>query len=271
MPELPEVESIVRMVRPRVVGHTVTNCRVIHHIIVEPQLPKQFAKQLPGRSIEAIHRRGKYIVFTLDSLTLVFHLKLDGKFLWIPAQPPAGAHLDILFELEDGHSLAFSEPRHLGRARVVPNGKLDEFLPPLGPDPFDSSFTCEFLCRGLQASRAPIKIWLMNQKRIAGLGNIYAAEALFRARIRPSRRAHTLSSTEARRLHKAIVETLRAALECFEDSPPDWTQVGWWFPDLDELANVYGREGQPCRRCRQRIRAAKQGGRTSFYCPRCQR
>ena len=189
MPELPEVESLIRLVRPRVVGHTVTRCRVIHPIVVEPQLPKQFAHQLLGRSIEAIDRRGKYIVFTLDSLNIVFHLKLDGKFLWIPAAPPAGAHLDIVFELEHGQSLAFTEPRHLGRARVVPDGKLARFLPPLGPDPFDSSFTHEFLYRGLKSSLAPVKIWLMNQTRISGLGNIYAAEALFRAGIRPTRRA----------------------------------------------------------------------------------
>ncbi len=271
MPELPEIESIVRMARPQVVGRTVTNCRVIHPIVVQPESPERFARQLVGRPIQAVHRRGKYILFTLDALTLVFHLKLDGKFLWIPSRPPDDAHLDILFGLGDGNSLAFVEPRHLGRARLVASHELDRFLPPLGPDPCDSSFTAEALYRGLKASRAPVKIWLMDQKRIAGLGNIYAAEALFRAGIRPTRRGRTLASKEAHRLHKAIVNTLRAALECFEKSPPDWTQAGWWFAEFDDLARVYGREGQLCRRCRKPIRAVKQGGRTSFYCPGCQR
>ncbi len=271
MPELPEIESIVRMTRPRVMGRIIIGCRVIHPIVVQPERPNRFSSQLLGRRMEAVERRGKYILFALDSLTLVFHLKLDGQFLWISSAPPAGAHLDVLFEFEDGTSLAFVEPRHPGRARIIPSHELERFLPPLGPDPFESSFTAEALHRGLKASRAPVKIWLMDQKRIAGLGNIYAAEALFRAGIRPTRRARTLAPKEARRLHKAIVDTLRGALECFENSPPDWTQVGWWFPELNELACVYGREGQPCRRCGKRIRALKQAGRTSFYCPGCQR
>lgn len=270
LPELPEIESIVRMARPQLVGRTMANCRVIHPIVVRPERPKRFSERLVGRPVQAVDRRGKYILFRLDSLTLVFHLKLDGQFLWIPSRPPAGAHLDVLFEFEDGTSLAFVEPRHLGRARIVPSRELDGFLPPLGPDPLHSSFTAEALDRGLEASRAAVKTWLMDQKRIAGLGNIYTAEALFRAGIRPTRRARTLTPGEVRRLHKTIVDTLRAALKCFGDRPPDWTQAGWWFPEVDELVCVYGREGQPCRRCRGRIRALKQAGRTSFYCPRCQ-
>jgi formamidopyrimidine-DNA glycosylase len=271
LPELPEIESMVRMARPRVVGRGIASCRIIHPIVIRPERPKRFAARVVGRTIHAVERRGKYILFLLDSLALAFHLKLDGQFLWIPGQAPAEAHLDLLLRFDDGSSLAFVEPRHLGRARIVRGEGWESFLPPLGPDPFDHSFTADRLCHGLKKSRTPVKVWLMDQKRIAGLGNIYAAEALFRAGIRPTRRACTITAGEATVLHKAIVDTLSAALECFEMSPPDWTQAGWWFPELGELACVYGREGEPCRRCGGRIRAVKQAGRTSFYCPRCQR
>jgi formamidopyrimidine-DNA glycosylase len=279
VPELPEVEAVARTARPLLIGRLIKRCEVIHAIAVRPQKPAAIAAAVKGRTIVRIERRGKYLLLGLDRGWLVIHFRLDGQLLWLPPRSGGAArrkytapHVCLRLELSGNPagSLGFVDRRHFGRALFF--SALDQApgLRALGSEPLLREFTAARLAALLRASRRPVKLLLMDQTRIAGLGNIYSSEALWRARISPRRRAHRVEPEEARALHKAIVGVLRAALECCLTPAPDFRDPAWWFQGLEALLRVYGREGKPCRRCTTGIRRIEQGGRASFFCPRCQ-
>lgn len=269
MPELPEVESVVRALRPLVVGRRIRRCRVVHPIAVRPSAPAALSRKLASQRIRAVERRGKYVLLRLDRGWLLLHFRLDGQLLWANEGKIRG-HVDVVLELDRG-ALGFVDRRHFGRVQWTPRPDAVPAIASLGVHPLGREFSARWLADSLQRSQSPVKLWLLDQTRIAGLGNIYSSEALWRARLDPRRKAGSVTAAESRRLHKAIVGVLRAALRCCLDPAPDFREPDWWFSGLDRVLAVYGREGQACRRCGARIRKISQAGRSTYFCPGCQR
>ena len=270
MPEAPEVEAVVRALRSHVVGQTIRKCRIIHPIAVKPQTPAPLRKLLRENRIEEVSRIGKYLILGLAHGILAFHFKFDGQILLFDAAPARSVHVDVLLVL-DKVTLGFVDPRHLGRMNWHESVEATPALKKLGVDIFSNEFTSAAFHAILKKSHLAVKLLLTDQTKLAGLGNIYSSEALWHARLSPRRRANRLTSEETRRLHKAIVSTARRALECCSHPPPDFRNPEWWFSDLTPILRVYGREGERCRRCGGTIKRIQQGGRSSFFCPRCQR
>ena len=276
MPELPEVEAIAQSLRPLILARRIRRCRVLHPIAVRPssgcgaeRAADELEKILPGRRIRAVERRGKYLVLRLDHGCIVLHFRLDGQLVWFASRSISG-HIDVTLNFDQG-TLGFVDRRHFGRVQWLPSPEALPGIRELGPDPLAREFTPARLAATLKNSRRPLKLFLLDQSKVAGLGNIYTSEALWQARLNPRRRAYRLSPSEARRLHKAIVDVLHRALECCLDPAPDFRDAKWWFQGLEEILRVYGREGEPCRRCGATIRRIEQGGRSSFACLRCQK
>ncbi len=274
MPELPEIEAIARSLRPLVGGKTIRRCRVIHTIAVRPS-PGRGAKQaaaslerrLRARRIRHVSRRGKYLLFELERGNVVLHFRLSGQLVWFDSR--ISGHVDVAFEFATG-TLGFVDQRHLGRVQWLAAPEDSRGIRSLGVDPL-SEFTAERLGKILGGSRRPLKLVLLDQARIAGLGNIYSCEALWHAKLDPRRLAHRMKPAETHRLHKAIVEVLRRALECCLHPVPDFRDPDWWFQGLEDILRVYGREGKPCGRCGAPIRRLPQGGRSTFACVLCQK
>lgn len=276
MPELPEVEAVAGALRPFVRGQTIRRCRVIHPIAVRPgsgRGAKQGAELLErnarGARVRAVNRRGKYLVLLLDRGAIVMHFRLDGHLLWFDSRKISG-HVDVALEFPRG-TLGFADRHHFGRVNWVESPDDIRGIRTLGLEPLSQAFAAEAFAEKLRASRLPLKLFLLDQSKIAGLGNIYSSEAMWLARIDPRRRAYRIPASEARRLHKAIVRVLRRALECCLHPAPDFRDANWWFQGLARVLNVYGREGKTCRRCRQPVRRIEQGGRSTYFCARCQK
>lgn len=276
MPELPEVEAVARTLRPIVVGRTILRCRVIHPIAVRPtsgrgaeRAATVIEKKARGRTIRAVERRGKYLILRLDRGCLVLHFKLDGQLIWFPRRRITG-HIDVAFEMRGG-TLGFVDGRHFGRVQWADAPEEIPGIRKMGVEPLSPEFTDERLAAMLRASRCPLKAFLLDQDKIAGLGNIYSNEAMWRARLNPQRAANRVTGDAARRLHKGIVDVLRRALECCLHPTPDFRDPNWWFQGLEQILAVYGRAGQKCRRRDGTIRRVVQSGRSTFWCPHCQR
>jgi formamidopyrimidine-DNA glycosylase len=226
-----------------------------------------------------VERRGKYLLLHLDRGLLTFHFRLDGQIVWFAGakellqranQPENGVHVDVAFELDKG-VLGFSDRRQFGRVRSWSSVDKCSALRKLGIDALASEFRPGRFAELLFSSKRPLKEFLLDQSRIAGIGNIYSAESLWHARLDPRRRANTLKPPEARRLYKAIVSVLSRALECCLEPAPDFRDPEWWFQGLERILRVYGREGEPCRHCGKLIQRIEQGGRSTYCCLYCQR
>jgi formamidopyrimidine-DNA glycosylase len=279
MPELPEVEAVVRTLRPLVQGQRIRAVHVLHPIAVKPQSPSHMARFATDRRIRRVTRKGKYVLLVLDRGILTLHFRLDGQLLWLSGpdelleranQPENGIHVDVALEFDNG-VLGFVDRRHFGRVHALESAEDSPGLSSLGIDALRKDFTVARFRELLAASARPLKDFLMDQNRVAGLGNIYSCESLWHARLNPRRRARSLKPQEARRLHKAIVSVLTRALECCLHPAPDFRDSAWWFQGLENILRVYNREGEPCRRCGAPIRRIEQGGRSTYYCQRCQK
>ena len=279
MPELPEVEAVARTLRPLVEQRRIHCLHVLHAIATKPQKPSHIARIAEGQPILSVQRKGKYLWLELPRGIVTLHFKLDGHLLWFSSakqmaevanQPNSGVHVDVAFELDKG-VLAFADQRHFGRVQVWETAKACPALAGLGVDALSNDFTAPRFTELLSASKRPLKEFLLDQTRIAGIGNIYSCESLWHARLDPRRRANALNRAEARRLHKAIVSVLARALECCLHPPPDFRDANWWFQGLEKILRAYDREGKPCRRCGYEITRIAQGGRSTFFCAHCQK
>jgi formamidopyrimidine-DNA glycosylase len=279
MPELPEVEAVAQTLRPLVQRRKIRCVHVLHAIATKPQSPSQIARLAEGQRIESVQRKGKYLWLQLTRGIITLHFKLDGQLLWfsnakkmleVANQKEAGVHVDVAFELDKG-VLGFADGRHFGRVLVWESPKHYPSLASLGVDAISPDFTAATLANLLAASKRPLKEFLLDQSRVAGIGNIYSCESLWHAKLNPLRRANSLSPVEARRLHKAIVSVLARALECCLHPPPDFRDANWWFQGLEKILRVYGREGESCRRCGNEIKRIAQGGRSTYFCAHCQK
>jgi len=262
MPELPEVEAICGMISPAITGRTIKAVHVVRALATRPQAPAAVARLATGRKIRAVHRRGKNIVIGLSGgLAIRIHLRMTGH-LHVDGKPSASTR--VWFELGRGRALLFDDPRALGRLAVHTEAEIQRLLAELGPEPFSPEFTPQWLIEEARRSRQAAKLFLTDQKHVAGLGNIYAAEALFRARIHPARPVNSLSPARLATLHGAILSVLREAVKS--------AKIAYKYPgkslETEEFAPaVYGRGGEPCRA----IRRIVQAGRSTYYCPKCQR
>jgi formamidopyrimidine-DNA glycosylase len=279
MPELPEVEAVIRTLRPLVQGNRIQCVQVLHPIAVKPQSARHLTELATGQRIQRVERKGKYVLLMLDRGLLTLHFRLDGQLVWFADEkelveranvPERGVHVDVAFELSKG-VLGFADRRHFGRVHAWDSAEDSPGLASLGIDALSKDFTVAAFQRFLHASVRPLKDFLLDQTRVAGLGNIYSCESLWHARLDPGRRAKSVKPEEAKRLHKAIVSVLGRALECCLHPAPDFRDSQWWFQGLEKILRAYGREGEPCRRCGAAIQRIEQSGRSTYWCRRCQK
>jgi formamidopyrimidine-DNA glycosylase len=279
MPELPEVEAVARTLRPLVEGCRIRCVHVLHAIAVKPQLAAHVSRFAQGQRLRSIERRGKYLLVHLERGLLTMHFRLDGQLVWFSDakemfaranQPDSGVHVDVALEFDKG-ILAFADGRHFGRVHAWESEESCPALTGLGIDALSPEFTAQRLRELLGASKRPLKEFLLDQTRVAGIGNIYSCESLWHAKLDPRRRVNSLNPAEARRLHKAIVSVLARALECCLHPPPDFRDPAWWFQGLEKILRAYDREGLSCRRCGKPIQRIEQGGRSTYFCGHCQK
>jgi len=270
VPELPEIETVARTLAPAVIGRRVVAVRVRERRLRGGVAPT-FAARLTGRRIEAVARRGKYLLAPLDDGRLwLVHLGMTGQLTLAPHGRPDRRHDHVVVELDDGRLLTYHDPRRFGRMAVIEaSGLVAETG--AGIDPLEGAFTPDALFALTRGRRTPIKALLMDQRRVAGLGNIYANEILFRAGVRPGRRAARLARDDCRRIVVAarlvLADAIRRGGSSISDYRDGLGREGWF--QLDHC--VYDRAGRPCRSCRTPIRTRVVVGRSTFYCPRCQR
>lgn len=270
MPELPEVETVTRGLRAALVGHVIAGVEVRRARSLVPPDAEGFVRRLTGRRVTAARRRGKWILLPLDSGdTLVAHLRMTGQLV-LSDSPPADPYVRVLFTLDDGRYLRFSDQRKFGRLWLTADSEA--LVGDLGPEPLGESFTVAWLREHLRGRRRRIKSLLLDQHFLAGLGNIYTDESLWRAGVHPLRRADGLTDVEVERLHGAIRAVLREAIATGGTTLSDGMyrradgEAGGFVVRLA----VYGRKGEPCPRCGtpiERIRVAQRG---THFCPRCQ-
>jgi formamidopyrimidine-DNA glycosylase len=276
MPELPEVELVARSLDRLVAGRRIVAARLLQPAIAPETTPRAFARALRGRRVEGVGRRGKLIVFAFEGgLFLLTHLRMTGRFLLLPPEARLPKHTHAVFYLDDERRLAFNDQRRFGRMRVVTAAELPHVrsLRALAPEPLSAEFTPAYLRVVFARTRRTLKEVLLDQTKVTGLGNIYAAEAMFRAGLHPQAVAASLSARRLARLHRAILAVLEEALahgstlnvnpEDIEGSYYDGGYQGRW--------HVYDRAGEPCGRCAAPIRRIVQAKRSTYFCPRCQR
>lgn len=283
MPELPEVEILVRHLRPVLRGQVIRNVEVRRAKVLFPTSPRQFRRVLLGARFVGLARRGKYLLFKLrsqdgrKSVTLLGHLGMTGRMFLTRFGGPLPKHAAVVLDLYRSR-FVYEDTRYFGRLTLDISA-----VARLGPEPLRQEFDIQHFARSLKRSRQVIKVKLLDQALVAGIGNIYASEALFRARISPGLTASRLSVAQVARLHRAIRTVLKEAVKCGSTVPVNFGANGkrdgfFYFgrtedtPDYyEERLRVYDREGQPCWNCRQPIKRIVQGARSTFYCANCQR
>ncbi|SRR5581483_2159928 len=273
MPELPEVETVCRSLRPHLLNRTIRRVRVLEPRLREPVDVKAL-RALAGKRIEAISRIAKYIVFDLSGAgAWIFHLGMSGKLICVGAAAARQKHDHIIVELDDGRELRYHDPRRFGLSLVAKRTALRELpqLRRIGLDPFDPALSGAYLFRFTRASARRIRDLLLDQQIIAGLGNIYANEILALAGIKPTVRAHRLTRARVERLAALIPELLRDAIRWCGTSFSDYRDADDKSGEFQNHLRVYDRAGERCRVCSSAIRRVAIGNRSAFYCPSCQK
>lgn len=271
MPELPEVETIRRQLAPLVQGRTIERVRILDERWSRPLAPAELEDALRGRRVQRLGRRGKYLLWELsDEVYLAQHLRMTGSVLHAPDPEPA--HARVWIELDRGGPLAIADPRRFGTGELLlGEPALDAFFARrLGVEPLDERFTAEHLRALARGRTAPVKAVLLDQRKIAGVGNIYADEALHRAGIHPLRPAGKLSAAESERLREAVVWALQAGIEARGATIDDFRHVDGVWGSFQDRFQVHRREGEPCPRCGREIVKLRVAGRGTYVCERCQ-
>jgi formamidopyrimidine-DNA glycosylase len=272
VPELPEVETARRALAPLVVGRTIGRCLIDDVRLVAPARPAEVAAALEGERIAALDRRGKYLIFRLEAGgALAAHLRMTGMFRVVDGALPAFTR--AVLALDDGRRIAYTDIRRFGTWQLFQDelGLAGFLAVRLGPEPMGEEFTASHLARVLAGRRAPLKSALLDQRVCAGMGSIYADEAMFRARLHPLRPAGSLGPRELARLAAAIRESLDVGLRFGGSTIRNYAAPDGTRGEAQEEHLCYGRAGEPCRRCGTTLRRAVAGGRSTTFCPRCQR
>jgi formamidopyrimidine-DNA glycosylase len=276
MPELPEVELVVRHLQQLVTTRTIVKAQLKLLRLAPDNTPRQFATWLKQARIEAVTRRGKHILLHFDNArSLLVHLRMTGRFLYLKNDEPDIKHTHALFWLDNGQKLLFIDPRQFGLMYLARTDEManSKHLSKLAPEPFSSEFTANSLHAVLRRSKQPIKLTLLDQTKVLGLGNIYASEALHRAQINPRLSAHKLSHPRAVALHREIIAVLAEAIanNSTMNTNPEDISGSYTGGVYETMTKVYERAGLPCYTCQTPIRRLVQGGRSTYYCPRCQK
>jgi formamidopyrimidine-DNA glycosylase len=273
MPELPEVETVRRTLAPAIGAKVVDSWDSGKGLHMHRRPPRKRLRELVGARVTAVRRHGKYLLLDFDKpVTLVAHLGMTGRLLIVAHGGPRAKHTHLVLELADGRSLRFVDARRFGQLDVVERAKLADYAPlaALGPDALDAAIDVDALWTKARRTRTPLKTFVLDQRVLAGVGNIYASEALWRAGLRPGKRAHKLTRDEAHGLAKAIREVLVHALEHGGTSLRDFVNAEGAAGENADYLWVYGRAGEPCPRCRNAIRRTVHQGRATYFCPTCQ-
>ncbi len=283
MPELPEVETVMRGMAPAMEGDVIARVQVNRPDLRWP-LPTNMQARLQGQKVIALRRRAKYILCDLDGgESLLIHLGMSGRVLisgdplgrFVHDHPAAEKHDHIIIEMKNGTRITYNDPRRFGAMDLIAQEGQDEhpLLAKIGPEPLGNDFDAQHLINRFQGRATPMKSALLDQKNVAGLGNIYVCEALFRAGIHPARKAGNVSATRLDDLVRHIRDVLRDAIEAGGSSLKDFRQADGKLGYFQHSFDVYDREAQPCRNagCGADIARVTQSGRSTFYCPNCQR
>jgi formamidopyrimidine-DNA glycosylase len=266
MPELPEVETIKRELGKTVIGKKITGLIINNPFVIKEPPKEKFKKELTGAVIKKILRKGKALIFELSNgRYLLVHLRMTGQLVY----PGTGKQARVVFKLSDGKSLDYNDRRILGELRLVDNWKEQRFFKTLGPEPFD--LDAKTFKEMLSSKKTKIKPLLMDQAFISGVGNLYAAEALFRAKINPERSARSLTEKEKQALFREINDVLKEAIHYGGSSIDQYVQVSGKRGEYSKYHKVYGKENKPCPACKTLIKRTALGGRGTYFCPKCQR
>ncbi len=276
MPELPEVELVAKSLSNVVTGAKILNSELRREKLVPETDSESFARIFRDSTIISVHRRGKHILIELSNgKTLIVHLRMSGRFLLLPLEADDPKFSHAVFYLENDKKLIFQDQRHFGFMKIVETKNLWEAkeLSKLAPEPFSDEFSLEYLKEVLEKSQKSLKELLLDQTKVCGLGNIYAAEAMFLARLNPTVISHDVSKIKARRLHKYVIEVLRESIEYSStlNVDPENFEENYYGGGYESVWRVYNREGKACPNCKTRVKRIKQAGRSSYFCPRCQR
>jgi formamidopyrimidine-DNA glycosylase len=270
VPELPEVETTRRGLAPHLVGR-----RVVALDIRQPRLrwpvPRELRTQLPGQRIESVERRAKYLLVHTEPGSALLHLGMSGSLRVLPATTPIGPHDHVDWRLDSGRVLRYTDPRRFGCQLWQPRGTVHPLLAELGPEPLSDAFDGDLLWTRSRGRRAAIKLFLMDQSVVVGVGNIYASEALFAAGIHPRRAAGVVSRARYARLADEVKRILAYAIRRGGTTLRDFISPDGLPGYFEQELFVYGREGEPCRVCGTPVRASVIGQRSTFYCTQCQR
>jgi len=287
MPELPEVEHVVRALRRVIVGRTIVASEVRLPKLIAPLTALSFNRRIKNATVTGVSRRGKFILIECQKperrrgqlkrsrpreFILAVHLRMTGKFLLLHPDDALPKHAHAIFFLDEDQRLVFRDQRQFGVMKLIESAKLSHTkgISELAPEPFGDEFSLEYLRTLLKRSHRSLKTLLLDQTKVLGLGNIYAAEALFRARINPFKPADELASRRVPDLYEAIREVLQFAVDHIRGSIS--LEEGFSYgAAFERFWQVYEREGEPCVRCGAKIRRATHGGRSTYWCPKCQR
>ncbi len=274
MPELPEVETVKRSLEKKLVGLAFNGVDLHMPKIVRLPQAEEFVNSLKGKKIKQLDRRGKYLMLHLSgNYTLVIHLRMTGRLVYTKPDTPLEKHTHVVFLLSNGDQLRYTDIRQFGRMLLAPTPELDTLpgLKDLGVEPLGEYFTREFMKKELKRRRTRLKALLLDQSFIAGLGNIYVDEALHRARLHPERLAVDLTPRETTRLFQAIKDVLTDAVNNRGTSFRDYVDGEGRPGNNQERLLVYSKEGKPCHKCGKPIHRIRVAGRSSYFCPHCQK
>jgi formamidopyrimidine-DNA glycosylase len=274
MPELPEVEIVTRRLRQLATGKHIARARLYRAGLSPENTPRQFEALLRDVDVMEVARRGKHILAHLSNgRTLVTHLRMTGRFLYLDHEAEHTPHTHAAIWFDDGKKLLFDDQRHFGLMMVVKTAGLDQIkhLAKLAPEPFSEAFSIEYLLDTLRRGKQPIKLALLDQTKVLGLGNIYASEALHRAGVHPLSPTNRISKPRAAKLHQEIVAVLSEAISNDAAFDVESGDLESSYGRYESLVRVYERENQPCMTCGAAIRRITQGARSTYFCPKCQR
>lgn len=272
MPELPEVETVRRGLEKLILGKKIASLDIRYPKMIKTDLD-QFQKEVPGQEIQSMGRRGKYLLFYLTDKVLISHLRMEGKYFYYPGHVPGRKHAHIFIQFEDGGTLVYEDVRKFGTMELLAPELLDAYFvsKKLGPEPTKEDFDLEIFIGALKKSKKPIKSHLLDQTLVAGLGNIYVDEVLWRAKVPPSRLSNSLTAQEARKVHDETIKVLGKAVEKGGSTIRTYTNAFGEDGTMQDFHQVYDKAGQACSRCGSIIEKIQLGGRGTHFCPKCQR
>ena len=272
MPELPEVETVRRGLETLILGKKISSIEIRYPKMIKTDL-EAFQNELVGQVIESMGRRGKYLLFYLTDKVLISHLRMEGKYFYYPDQVPKRKHAHVFFQFEDGGTLVYEDVRKFGTMELLAPQFLDAYFvsKKLGPEPREDDFDLQTFQAALSKSKKPIKSHLLDQTLVAGLGNIYVDEVLWRAQVHPARPSQSLTAKEVAELHDQTIAVLGQAVEKGGSTIRTYTNAFGEDGTMQDFHQVYDKAGQECSRCGTVIEKIQLGGRGTHFCPQCQR